>query len=185
MSEAPGDGAGSCPFCGLDVDAGLSGPARPPGRRCPCGAIAFGTPEGGRAEAVDAMIAHYQISPSPQTYGDLHADGRWMKEFWIEPRAGASARGLHWHWFKRELPWEPPAGPMSDAERLAWFKAQGEKAYDLMYDSRRPADEYRDAKDYFESAVELARRMGRDAEADELARRLEHVKAVFRSQFNF
>ena len=91
---------------------------------------------------------------------------------------------MEWRWFKRELPWEPPAGPRTDEEKLAWLKSQGELFYDRMYDSRNPNSEFREAKEAFEDAVVLARRLGRDGEAADLEERLEHVRAVFRSQFS-
>jgi hypothetical protein len=52
-----------------------------------------------------------------------------------------------------------------------------------MYDSRYPAGEYSDLKDYFGEAIGLARRAGLTAEVDRLSKRLEHCKAVYRKQF--
>ncbi len=69
---------------------------------------------------------------------------------------------------------------------LAKCKAEAEKAYDKMYEvhSFRDANDcYRDAKDYFYDAIGLAEELGLKEEAEALRKRLEHVKAVFGSQF--
>lgn len=173
---------GPCPWCKLLVDAGFSKPPLARSRRCPCGAIALGSSQG-RKEAIDAMVAWYGIVPS-KIHGDIYAQNDWLKDFYIQTRPGDPAAGVDWSWFKRELPWEPPAGPMRDEERLAWLEAQGEKNYDLMYDSQRPDTEYRRAKEAFEDAIALAHKMGREGKADQLEARLTHIKEVFRSQFS-
>jgi hypothetical protein len=73
--------------------------------------------------------------------------------------------------------------------KLAQFarcKEEAEKAYDGMYDAhsfRDANDCYRDAKDYFYAAIGHADDLGLPDEAEALRKRLEHVKAVFRSQF--
>ncbi len=73
--------------------------------------------------------------------------------------------------------------------KLAFFvrcKEEAEKAYDGMYDAhsfRDANDSYRDAKDYFYAAIGHAEDLGLPEEAEALRKRLEHVKAVFRSQF--
>ena len=74
---------------------------------------------------------------------------------------------------------------MTNAERLAWLEAQAEAAYDRMYDARPGTDaaaRYSDAKEALHDAIGLARRLGRNDDAERLAARLEHIKAVFRSQ---
>jgi len=76
----------------------------------------------------------------------------------------------------------------SDAElnrdRLRQLKALGEKYYDQMYESRRGATGcYSSAKDAFISAISLANELGMKEEAEALSNRLDHIKAVFRSQF--
>lgn len=68
--------------------------------------------------------------------------------------------------------------------RLAHLKAEAEAAYDRMYDSRYPTGEYSDAKEWFYDAIRYARENGFAEEAVLLEQRLEHVKAVFRSQFS-
>jgi hypothetical protein len=69
---------------------------------------------------------------------------------------------------------------------LAHCKAMGEKAYDDMYDAhsfRDANDCYRDAKDYFYEALDLAGQLGLTAEHEALSERLAHIKTVYRSQF--
>jgi hypothetical protein len=64
-------------------------------------------------------------------------------------------------------------------------KALGEKYYDQMYESRLgPTGLYSNAKDAFRDAISAAERLGLKEEARALEERLEHVKAVFRSQFS-
>jgi hypothetical protein len=54
-----------------------------------------------------------------------------------------------------------------------------------MYESGRGANGcYSNAKDAFYDAVALAKGLGLNEEADALSKRLEHIKAVFRSQFS-
>jgi hypothetical protein len=187
MTEKVFDGV--CPWCGLTVDAGFAQAPSPWSRRCPCGALALGAPAGSPRAIIDAMIACYGIQPS-NLHGDIYAQTGWLADFSIQTRpggrdaGGTAAETATWSWFKRELPWEPPAGPMTDEQRLAWLKSQGETCYDRMYDSRSPSSEFRLAQEAFADAIALATRMGRAAEAAELARRLEHVRAVFASQFS-
>ncbi|MGA3263226.1 MAG: hypothetical protein ABSC47_04185 [Terracidiphilus sp.] len=81
---------------------------------------------------------------------------------------------------------------MNEEERqskLAWLarcKDEAEKAYDGMYEAhsfRDANDCYRDAKDYFYAAIGHAEDLGLPEEVEALQKRLEHAKAVFRSQF--
>ena len=74
----------------------------------------------------------------------------------------------------------------SQLKQLAHLKAMGEKAYDDMYDAYPPGSAtayYSDAKECFYDAIGLARRLGLEEETAALEARLEHIKAVFRSQF--
>ncbi|MBI5882132.1 MAG: hypothetical protein HZB91_03390 [Elusimicrobia bacterium] len=177
-----------CPFCRLSVDAGLSNGLVPWSLRCPCGAIALGSPR--PKDVIDAMIKHYDISPSSEEYGDFHASTAWTRDFHIDTRDGGRSVEMpdsvivHWRWFLRKLPWEKPAGPMTDRENLEWLTKQAEKFYDLMYDSRRPGNEYREAKEAFEDAIALAWKMGLGDEAARLEKRLSHIKAVYTKQFS-
>jgi hypothetical protein len=67
---------------------------------------------------------------------------------------------------------------------IAACEALAEKSYDQMYDSRYPVAEYSDLKDHFADAIGLARRAGLTDEVERLSKRLEHCKAVYRSQFS-
>jgi hypothetical protein len=78
----------------------------------------------------------------------------------------------------------PPDGTQA---RLSWLEAEAEKAYDALYDARpgsATAGLYSDAKEFLTDAIALAQRLGLAAEAERLARRLAHIKAVFRGQFS-
>jgi hypothetical protein len=71
--------------------------------------------------------------------------------------------------------------------QLARLKAMGERDYDDMYEARSSGDAtvcYSGAKENFHDAIGLARRLGLKEEAEALTKRLEHIKAVFRSQFS-
>jgi hypothetical protein len=67
--------------------------------------------------------------------------------------------------------------------RIAQLEALAEKAYDEMYETRSPAGCYSDMKDCFADAIGVAERAGLEAEAKRLTARLEHCRAVYRSQF--
>jgi replicative DNA helicase len=68
--------------------------------------------------------------------------------------------------------------------RLRQLTALGEKFYDQMYESRHGANGcYSSAKDAFYDAIGLAKELGMKEESETLSKRLEHIKAVFRSQF--
>lgn len=74
----------------------------------------------------------------------------------------------------------------NDADQLARIEAQAEAAYDKMYDAVHPGDaaaRYSDTKEALHDAISLAARLGRTQDAARLTARLNHVKAVFRSQF--
>jgi AAA family ATP:ADP antiporter len=66
---------------------------------------------------------------------------------------------------------------------IARLEALAEKAYDDMYETRYPTGLYSDMKDCFIDAIGIAERAGLDAEAKRLTARLEHCRAVYRSQF--
>jgi hypothetical protein len=69
--------------------------------------------------------------------------------------------------------------------QLRVCKAIGEKAYDQMYETHgSPSGLYSDAKEAFYDAIRTARELGLADEVQELEKRLEHIKAVFRSQFS-
>lgn len=72
-------------------------------------------------------------------------------------------------------------------KKLEALKAEGEKNYDDLYETRSDYDAtvcYSGAKEAYHDAISLARRLGLDEEAEALYQRLVHIKAVFRSQFS-
>jgi hypothetical protein len=77
----------------------------------------------------------------------------------------------------------PPDG---GEQRLHWLEAQAEQFYSKMYDAPfgGVTTLYSDAKEYLYDAIGLARRLGREQDAERLTERLAHIKAVFRSQFS-
>ncbi|MBZ5522575.1 MAG: DUF4926 domain-containing protein [Acidobacteriia bacterium] len=71
--------------------------------------------------------------------------------------------------------------------RMRASEALGEKAYDQLYETRppfSPSTLYSDAKESFYHAISLAGELGLTEQAERLSKRLEHIKAVFRSQFS-
>lgn len=70
-------------------------------------------------------------------------------------------------------------------DSLRRCKALGEKYYDQMYETRLGATGlYSDAKDAFYDAIAAAKKLGLTEEVEQLSARLDHIKAVFRSQFS-
>lgn len=69
-------------------------------------------------------------------------------------------------------------------DQLRACKAIGEKAYDQMYESSSATGLYSDAKEAFHDAIRIAGELGLTQEVEELSKRLQHIKAVFRSQFS-
>jgi len=73
-----------------------------------------------------------------------------------------------------------------NAAELARLEAAAEKAYADMYEAHNQSGAgacFSEAKECFSEAIALAQRMGAAGDAARLQARLEHVKAVFRSQF--
>lgn len=70
-------------------------------------------------------------------------------------------------------------------DSLRRCKSLGEKYYDQMYEHSRfgTTGLYSNAKEAFYDAISTANELGLKQEADELSKRLDHIKAVFRSQF--
>lgn len=69
---------------------------------------------------------------------------------------------------------------------LAHCKAQGEKAYDEMYEAHSFEHAracYGESKECFREAIKLAQELGMPDVANSTTKRLDHIKAVFRSQF--
>ncbi|HEY2138093.1 MAG TPA: hypothetical protein VGH49_19570 [Xanthobacteraceae bacterium] len=70
------------------------------------------------------------------------------------------------------------------AGAIANFEALAEAAYERMYESRNPAADYADVKDFFAAAIGAATRAGLGDEVARLTERLEQCRAVYRSQFS-
>jgi hypothetical protein len=72
--------------------------------------------------------------------------------------------------------------------QLEICKQGGEQAYDDLYEkAHRPSDAtayYSDAKEFFHTAIGLAKELGLEEEVEMLEKRLDHIKSVFRSQFS-
>ena len=69
---------------------------------------------------------------------------------------------------------------------LRWLEAAAEQAYDRMYDAASnttAADHYSNTKDYLTDAIGLSRRIGELERTEKLKARLDHIKNVFRWQF--
>ena len=71
-----------------------------------------------------------------------------------------------------------------ELSKMAKLEALAEKAYDEMYETRFPAGLFGDVKDFFALAIAAAERAGRTDEAERLAERLEHCRAVYRKHFS-
>lgn len=72
-------------------------------------------------------------------------------------------------------------------EWLSWLETRAGEAYDEMYearDSTAAAGSYANAKDFLQDALALARRLKQHDRMARLQARLDHIKAVFRSQFS-
>jgi hypothetical protein len=84
-----------------------------------------------------------------------------------------------------EVGWERSERELK-IDSLRKCQALGEKYYDQMYESPRygVTGLYSSAKDAFYDAISTANELGMKEEAEELAKRLDHIKAVFRSQFS-
>jgi hypothetical protein len=71
-------------------------------------------------------------------------------------------------------------------ERLRFYEAQAEAAYERMYDARVGSNltaQYSDAKEFLDEAIAMARRLGLARETKRLAARLDEIKTIFRRQF--
>lgn len=70
-------------------------------------------------------------------------------------------------------------------EYLRKCKALGEKYYDQMYETHLGTTGlYSSAKEAYYDAISAANDLGLKEESEELSKRLDHIKAVFRSQFS-
>jgi chromosome segregation ATPase len=72
--------------------------------------------------------------------------------------------------------------PSGRAELEEWER-RAEAAYSEMYEARRAKEPYEDACFAFARAIEAAQRLGLKEEVARLNRRVQHVRAVYNSQF--
>ena len=72
--------------------------------------------------------------------------------------------------------------PSGRAELDEWER-RAEAAYSEMYEARRAKEPYEDACFAFARAIEAAQRLGLKEEVARLNRRVQHVRAVYNSQF--
>jgi hypothetical protein len=143
-----------------------------------------------RADACTALRAHRpRLALQCPACGALYLEGRLGQPHRFLPAAGTVPRDLFQPGAVPEEPAPPPAAPAhaEGRERLDAFKRLGEEAYDQMYEASSGSAAtgcYSDAKEAFHDAIREARELGLEAEARALEARLEHIKAVFRSQFS-
>jgi hypothetical protein len=74
---------------------------------------------------------------------------------------------------------------LTKSDRIAFeeWERRAEEAYAEMYEARRAKEPYEDACFAFARAIEAAQRLGLNEEAARLERRVEHIRAVYNSQF--
>ncbi len=74
---------------------------------------------------------------------------------------------------------------MSDTKEIARFEALSEEAYTRMYDTRdhNVKDCFDDALYNLDRALDIARMRGMSDEIARLAKRRDHIRAVYNSQF--
>jgi hypothetical protein len=75
----------------------------------------------------------------------------------------------------------------SNEENWKGLEALAEKSYDEMYDASSESEcigLYSDIKECFYDAIKLAGEAGREDEVERMKKRLDHIKAVYRSQFS-
>jgi chromosome segregation ATPase len=72
--------------------------------------------------------------------------------------------------------------PSGRAELEEWER-RAEAAYSEMYEARRAKEPYEDACFAFARAIEAAQRLGLKEEVARLNRRVQHVRAIYNSQF--
>jgi len=89
--------------------------------------------------------------------------------------------------FKRNLPTPEQSPVPGNMDQLEFFIRQAEEAYSSIYDipsSSGRAAAYSDCKESMYEAIQLARQLGLENKVIELEKKLEHYKAVFRSQLS-
>jgi len=77
----------------------------------------------------------------------------------------------------------PRESEPSDRAQMDEWERRAESAYSEMYEARRAKEPYEEACFAFARAIEAAQRLGLDEEVARLNRRVEHIRAVYNSQF--
>jgi hypothetical protein len=78
---------------------------------------------------------------------------------------------------------DPGGRKEADDRLLAEKEAQAEAEYAALYESVDTTARYSETKEAFYTAISLARKMGREADARRLEERLQAIKEIFRHQF--
>jgi hypothetical protein len=78
---------------------------------------------------------------------------------------------------------QPGKSEPSDRAQLEEWERRAEEAYSEMYEARRAKEPYEDACFAFARAIEAAQRLALDDEVARLNKRVEHIRAVYNSQF--
>ena len=86
-------------------------------------------------------------------------------------------------WVRRLFPWRSAKPQASDEPPYKKFERRGEEIYDEMYETSGPLGYLSEIKECFEAAITAAESDGLTAEAQRLQARLDHIVAVYRSQF--
>lgn len=138
---------------------------------CPCGALAVGGPTG-RADKFSAeAMGHFGVAwASPEQMADCGISTR---------SAGDGPDGCSFQWFLRIK--RPDLAVDADEKRLEWLVAQAESEYEKHYESGNRAS-LSEISDYIIEAIGVARRLGRIDKANDLEKRLDHIKRVIRNQ---
>jgi len=72
---------------------------------------------------------------------------------------------------------------MPDEPHYKKLERRGEEIYDEMYETSNPLGYLSEIKECFEGAIAAAESSGLSEEAQRLRKRLDHIVAVYRSQF--
>jgi hypothetical protein len=92
-----------------------------------------------------------------------------------------------WAWCRRTRPEaSPPSATSSETAELGRLEFLAEQAYAAIYDVpplHSAKGDYEDACLWFQRAIDEATRLGLPDEVARLTQRLDHVRAVYNSQF--
>jgi hypothetical protein len=86
-------------------------------------------------------------------------------------------------WWRRLIEWRRKAETDSEPHYKK-LERRGEEIYDEMYETSSPRGYLSEIKEYFTAAIDAAEADGLSVEAQRLRARLDHIVAVYRSQFS-